>query len=78
MNHKELSICSNVFSASIPDCDGEGGSKIILRGHRTWTHSNSAWESYISWHKVFNLNPLVGGGGGVMWPFPFLVVGGGG
>ena len=57
---------------------GEGTSKIILCGHRTsWTNSNQAWESFISWHNVFNLYILGGGGGGFMCPFPFLWGGGG-
>ena len=55
---------------------GEGTSKIILCGHRTsWTNSNQVWESFISWHKVFNLYIL--GGGGSCVHFHFFGGGGG-
>ena len=54
---------------------GEGTSKIILCGHRTsWTNSNQAWESFISWHKVFNLYIL----GGVHVSISISLGGGGG
>ena len=32
MKHKYLSICSNVFSANVPESDREGSSKIISFG----------------------------------------------